>query len=373
MARTAEGWKLVWRRGVARVRFTHAGGRYEITTGERDPGKAATVAARVYSDVIHGRVKRAEGGTLVHPTTPLEQLISDWLEAIEPELGVGTPGTYTVYGGHWVRHFDTVGQLTDARCADYVRERLRHVQASTVRKELSALRRFLGWLVERRMLALVPDVPSVPRKALGTKQEGRRGQSAELTLAEVERILAQLPETTKHRGAGQRAQNLPVRARFVFLFETALRPQSTVAQLRWGDVTAFGLHVRPECDKNRWERTVPLSERARAALDSLPRGEPGELVFGAHDLREAFESAVARAFGGQPPTGVTQYALKHARITAWFEEGATVPAVKFLTGITQTKTLDRYMRASRRAAEQLLSSGAIVGPQGERQSAKERT
>lgn len=373
MARTAEGWKLVWRRGIASVRFTHAGERYEISTRSRDPEEASTLGARIYADVIHGRVKRAEGGTLMHPTTPIAELAADWIEAIEPELGAGTPATYTVYASHWVSHFGTLGELTGARCAEYVRERLRKVQAGTVRKEVSALRRFAGWLVERRAIAQALEVPTVPRKALGTKLEGRRGKSAELTVDEVNRILAKLPETTKHRGAGHKAKDIAVRARFVVQFETALRPESTISRLRWKDVTAFGLHIRAECDKNRWERTVPLSQRAREALNSLPQGEAEDLIFGDHDLREVFDAAVARAFAGKPPDGVTQYALKHARITAWFEEGADVTAVKFLTGITQTKTLDRYMRPSRRAAEQLLNSGGIVGARSKRKSAKERT
>ena len=51
------------------------------------------------------------------------------------------------------------------------------------------------------------------------------------------------------------------------------------------DVTVSGLHMRRELDKNRWERVIPLSARARAALKSLGTLEPAEPLFGEHDYR----------------------------------------------------------------------------------------
>lgn len=353
MARQAQGWQLVWRRGIARVRFSHEGTRHEISTGSRDPREAHRTAARIYSDVVTGRVKRSSGG-LAHPQLPLAELAADWIAAIEPELGRGTPDTFTVYAGHWARFFGRVGELSTPRCAQYIRARLREVQAGTVRKELSALRRFAGWLVERGYLAEAPEVPAVPRKALGTKKEGRRGRAAELTLDECRALLAALPAMS---------DAIVLRARFVLAFETALRP-TALDLIQWKDITAFGLHLRAEVDKNRWERTVPLSAPAREALAGLERGEPDTCVFGKHDLRDSFKAAASAVLGAERGKLVSQYALKHARITSWFEAGADVPAVKFLTGITQTSTLDRYMRASRRSAERLVfwgHSGALPG------------
>jgi hypothetical protein len=56
--------------------------------------------------------------------------------------------------------------------------------------------------------------------------------------------------------------------RGIFAYETGLRPE-TLDKLLAQDVTVSGLHMRAELDKNRWERVIPLSARARAALKSL--------------------------------------------------------------------------------------------------------
>lgn len=199
------------------------------------------------------------------------------------------------------------------------------------------------------MIAFPLDVPALPKKATGKRHKQGRGEAAELQPEEVRWLLAALPE---------RSKNILVRARFLFAYETALRPDGTIDKLEPKDWTPFGLRIRQECDKNRWERVVPLSDDAREALE-MARTDGGRLLWGSHDLRESF--AIAAEVLGERTPRVTQYSLKHARITHWFEEGASIPAVKFLTGIKQTSTLDRYMRASRRAAEELVRKpGALV-------------
>lgn len=360
MARTAQGWQLKRRKGsgIFFVRFSHQSERYFVSCRTRDPGEASLIAAQIYRVVVDGKITRAtsiNAKTLIHPGSPLDELAAKWLVAVAPELGDGTDRTFEVYVRHWLRYFPTLAQLSDASCANYARDRLRFVQATTVRKEISALRRFLRWLEEQNFITSAPTVMALPKKALGTKRESSRPRAAELSVEEVRAILAALPK---------RSKDIPVRAYCTFAYETALRPEGTLEKLEWRDVTAFGLHIRPECDKNRWERTIPLSAAARAALDYIktPLSRPNGLIFGSHDFRMSFKMAVIAALS-EERVGATVYALKHARITHWFDEGAPVTAIKFLTGITQTSTLDRYARASRRAAEQLVekkNSGANV-------------
>jgi integrase len=374
VARHAEGWKVVWRRGVAGVRFTHANRRYEISTGKRDPREAAEEAGRIYADVVAGRLRQVSPGVRVHPGTPIEELAAKWIVAIAPELGTGTDSTYGVYAGHWVRHFNTLGGVTPAGIGGYQRARLGQVVRSTIVKERSALRRFLTWLVEQGILGELPDFPALPKKALGTRKPGRRGPPTELSEAEARAVLAALPELSPRSRKGKR---WPVRARFVLAFETGLRP-ATLEALRWGDVTPFGLHIRAEVDKNRWERTVPLSAEARAALAALPQGGPGDVIFGGgHDYRAPWRAACVEALGEERGGRLSPYDLKHARVTAWLDGGAPVLGVRFLTG---TKlALDAYAHASRRAAEGIVGTGAApdtgdipgTGPVGK--SAKERT
>lgn len=348
MARSAEGWKLIWRRGIACVRFRHEGHRHEISTRTRDPKQAAEIAARIYADVVSGRAKRVATGALVHPGTALDDLVADWIDAITPELGRGTDRTYEVYGRHWCAHFETIGAVTPASIADYQRLRLGSVVRTTIVKERSALRRFLAWLVERGVLAALPEFPTLPKKALGTTGEGRRkAPTMSLTPAETLAVIAALPEWSPRTRKGAR---FAVRARFEVAYETALRP-TTLDLVRWGDVTVAGLHVRAEVDKNRWDRVVPLSDLARAAFKRIGPGDRDELVFGSHDYRSTFRAAAVAALGERGKL-VTPYDLKHARVTDWLDAGASVLGVRFLTG---TKlALDRYAHASRRSAERVI-------------------
>lgn len=57
MARTAQGLQLVWRGGIATVRFQVQGKRYAISTLQRDPVQAEKVAARLYEEAVSRRVK----------------------------------------------------------------------------------------------------------------------------------------------------------------------------------------------------------------------------------------------------------------------------------------------------------------------------
>ena len=166
MARTAEGWKLVWRRGIGCVRFRLKGKRHEISTLQREPAQAAEVAAQIYSDFVSGRVKRASTGALIHPATPLDELCANWIADIMPELGDGTDKTYETYARHWSPRFQTIGGVSTPSIGDYQRKRLGEVQRSTI-----GLSRFLGWLVEKEMLGEVPTFPKLAKKATGTRHK----------------------------------------------------------------------------------------------------------------------------------------------------------------------------------------------------------
>jgi integrase len=343
MARAAEGWKLVWNRGVAHVRFTYQGKRHQISTGSRDPEQASTIAARIYADFISGRVKRAASGALVHPATPLDELCADWLDAIANELGEGTGGTYEVYARHWCAAMPTIGDVSAASIGEYQRARLGVVQRSTVIKERSGLTRMLTWLIERGVLGEMPDFPSLPKKATGKRhKQGRRRPTNVLTLAEVEAVLEKLSARSRDF--------------CVALFETGLRPISTLSRLLPEDLTPFGLHIRPEADKNRWERTVPLTARARAALE---RGLP----FGRHDRRTGWNRAVALALGAT--RAATVYDLKHARITSWVDEGRPLGGISYLTGVSVETLTSRYARPTRRAADDVIRFHSGAEPAGE--------
>ena len=349
MARTAEGWKLVWRRGIACVRFRVQGKRHEISTLQRDPVEAAKVAPKIYSDFISGRVKRSAVGALIHPGTQLDELCALWIADIKNEMGDGTDSTYETYARHWCKSMASIGDVNSSGIGAYQRARLGNVQKSTVVKERSAFRRFLEWCVEKEMIREVPELPKLGKKSVGVvHKQARKAPQIELAPNESEAILAALPELSLRSKKGK---HFPVRARFVIAYETGLRPE-TLDKLVGSDVTLAGLSIRKEVDKNRWGRVLPLSARARAALRSLGARRPDEPLFGVHDYRTVFRKACIEALGAERGELPTPYDLKHARVTHLLDAGAPVTGIRFLTGTNVA--LDHYVQSTRRAAEQAI-------------------
>jgi len=339
MARNPEGWKCKpkKRTGVYHVRFTYQGIRREVTTGTKDPREASERAPRIYADAIEGRLTFG-GVKPSHPGTPLAELTTEWIEAIAPQLGPKTPDTYTVYAGHWIRHFGTIGNITTASIGKYDNKRLASVQRVTLNKERFTLGIFLRWCKVEGKIQAVPEFPEINKKATGTPhKQGRAIPGEPPSEDQVEAILGELS------GQAQRFH--------VALYETALRPISTLRRLLPGDLTPFGLHIRKECDKNRKPRTIPVSTRARLALAGVPFTE---------DHSDAFYAACRRLYGDACPW--TPYDLKHSRITRWLDEGKPIGGISELTGVSVATLTKRYAHATRRAAELVLwgHTGAIM-------------
>jgi integrase len=376
MGRPSSGWKLRPSRGPGRirtVRFWIEGAEFERSTGTSDPEEAAREAARIYADAVQrGSQKRKRVGSGLGPQ--LEELLAAWLVTIASTHDAGTCKTWELYAyTHWEPHFGATHHLNDLMCAEYMRARLLVVQGSTVRKELTALRQFLKWChAEAKVLPQEVKVPSVPKRSLGTKFEKRRRAAAiELSPAETEAIIAALPEWSESK----KVEPFPIRARFLVGYETSLRP-STLDRLlldvhyRCGSSTIM---LTPELDKNRWGREVPLSERARRALDAVcsrlaaMRAEtlaelaPGESlppspIFGVHDYRERLEEAAKAALPEHRADLFAGTHLRSARITHWLEQTGNLPGTQYLAGHKQTNTTARYVKPSLRAAMDVVAT-----------------
>jgi site-specific recombinase XerC len=351
MARYSEGWRLRLPKGrtVYVVRFTVNGRTVDRTTGSEDPREAAKAAARVYADFIQReplkrRVVRRGG------SYSLEELVAIWLES-DSTIDPDTVKTWTVYGGHWSARWEAVVDVTEPTAETYRNERLRVVQAGTVRKELSALRRFLRWCVQHGHLGRAPTIPGVPSSATGTRfAKRRRGSAPELSPRQVEAIIARLPEWSNSK----RVPRFPIRARFIVGYETGLRSGALdlLSTPEHYHPKAPSLTVTAEIDKARWGRELPLSARARKALDAVCP-ESG-LIFGRHDYREHIAAAAAKAL---PPAQAAKFCAPHFRsamITHRLEATGNLPGVQYLAGHKQAKTTGGYVRPSYRAAEEAL-------------------
>lgn len=375
MGRVSRGWKLRQRApGHAyTVRFWIAGREIERSTGTSDPVEAGREASRIFADEVRRAPKpRARrGGQL-----DLEELVAAWLVALSSTHDGGTCETWELYARtHWLPHFGGMHHLTEAMCSEYMRKRLAVVQKSTATKELSALRQFTIWLLE---VGAIPDrieVPSAPRRSLGNAHPVRRRSAAiELSPAECEALLAALPAWSTSR----KVPSFAIRDRFIVAYETSLRPSTldaieTPTHYRKGSAT---ISLTPGIDKNRMGREVPLSARARAALDAvldrLPRGEDGEPyrgpIFGWHEYREHLAAAAKAVL---PPDRAARFCgahLRSARITHALERTGNLPGVQYLAGHKRANTTAIYVRPSLRAALDVIRSEASTAPKRSRRS-----
>ena len=344
MAGVANGWHLRWRGPVAHVRFSAHGTRYSVSTGERDPSRARAAAARIYTETL------ARGARRVVPRVPslarTELATAEWIADLEATHDRRTAHEYDLVAAKWSSRWPTLGEMTPASIADYARERLREVSRETVRKHLVMIRSFFAWAKERGLLDAVPEVPRLPARSAGTRTRAPAAR-VPLTEAEARKLLAALPEWTTDSPRHPRGR---LRDWAIVAWETGLRP-ATLARLRTPDHYTKGakvLRITADVDKARYDRELPLSARARKALDRSAT-KPG-VIFGSHDYREALERAGLRTLGRV----VRPYDLRHSRITLWVGRGANLLGVQYLAGHKDLSTTAKYAHASRAAAKKIV-------------------
>lgn len=345
--RARGGWHLQRdrRSGVYFVRFTHAGRRRNLRTGETLLQAAQRRAAAIYAEVVSGR----RAGLVARLS--LKDLISEWLTAMESEVSPEYHASFLMWArAHWLPFFGTTDRLTIAGLADYQRARLARVSRSTVRKERSGLRRFLAWAHERGFVAELLAPPPLPMKALGTQAQVMR--RVDLDVAAIERLLRALPERTR--------SGHPARAFYTLLWETGLR-RGTLRRLSVPEHYRRGaseLVITQRIDKARVERVLPLTARARRALDAVCP-DIG-LVFGTVRYEYALrKAAVAAEIAGAEH--LSDHDFRHARLTYWGERTDNLLGLQFLAGHKHATTTATYMHAGRKAADEVLRKGRRSG------------
>jgi integrase len=359
MARPSSGWKLRPPRdkcGSYTVRFWWRGRDIERSTGTADPERAASEAARIYAREVSRPEQRRPAQ--VRAVGELEESVTRWLDSLIPTHDAGTVGCYLDYArSHWFPFFPGMHSLTDAECDRYMRARLSAVQATTVKKELSALRGFTSWATAKRLIGPVV-VPTVPKRSTGATYRNENGETVRRRAAaipispkEARAILAGLDEWS----TSKKVAEFPIRARFEVQYETGLRPEliDLLSVPEHYRKRATHLRIPGELDKARQARRVPLSAAARKALDRICP-EKG-LIFGHHDYREHLKLAAADVLPAERAELFCGAHLRSARITHWLDEGAPLTGVMRLVGHTRLETTAKYVRASDKIAEQIVA------------------
>lgn len=357
MGRPSKGWRL--RKPPGRpyvVRWTLDGETTDRGLGTHDRREAERAAREAYALAVQGVVRRKRapyrsGG----PAT--EEAGREWLASSAGTLHEHTRELYVVHLRTLASAFPSLLDVSTDSVEEYQRARLAQVKAATVRKELATLRGLLRWAHRNGKLGIVPEVRTIP-KARGTPFAKRRRVAADdLSPEEVQALIAVLPAWSQSRKRD--AVPYPVKARFVVGYETGLRP-ALLDVLSVPENYAKGrtyLRVPDEQDKTGDGRIVPLTPKARRALDSV--ATKAGIIFGEHDYRVQIRKAALVALSADKADRFTGAHLRSARITHLLERTGNVPGVQRLVGHRQLATTSRYLRPSDRAAKAVIDAMSI--------------
>lgn len=354
MARRSEGWQLYRdkRTKYYIVRFSAGGRRYTKSTKERDLAEAQKKAAQIYATTLHrpDSQRRRSG-------TPLDELMAAWLESISSQVRHPTLVAYEMYcRAHFLDFFGSVHAITETRVQDYVAIQLRRIRAETVRKHLVSLRSFNKWAAARGHMPRIL-IENPPRRAEGVYyNEGKNKQRRiDMTPEMVEKILAALPVRSR---CGH-----PAKAFFTVLWETTLRIGAVYgleAPLHYRRGDGY-LTITEDIDKSRFARVLPLSERARAALDSVC--PDAGVLFERFEYRRTLRSAAIKA--GMDPhdaASLSAHDFRHASITDLVSQPqASLAATARIAGHKSIATTARYVHPTAEQARKLVAQRQAAG------------
>ncbi len=360
MGRHATGWKIRLREGAKTwtVYWWSVEGQrqIELSTGETDSQRAAVAAAKIYTDFTQGKLKSR--GVRPGPSVVLTEVAVDWIASMEGQMSQDTLDTYSIYfETHLGPYFQTLSSetLSTANQKSYMSSRLKVVQGSTLRHEMSALRVLAQWAEDQQLVSDLPLILSVPRGALGTPAEGKHRQKpGELYQEEIEAFLGALPVFKKKLGF--------VRARFTVGFEMFLR-WSTLNRLdvptHWSPGEDY-LTIDARTMKGKRESRKLLTDRAKESLESAYE-KPG-LIFGKHDYRLVVQEA-AKALPEHKRSWFIGSHVRSAGATDFLADGASLPAAQYGLDHTLATTTDRYARSLQRSYEaELIRQGKVKRP-----------
>ena len=280
-------------------------------------------------------------------------LIDRFLEMMAAERGAAR-NTLAAYrrdleqAGELVR-----GALGDADASD-LRQLMagyRSLAASSAARKLSALRQFFAFLLDEGDRT---DNPALDIARPATQRPLPRL----LTHEDVERLFAQAGE----EAGGEAAPRQAVRMLLLLelLYGSGLRASELVSLPR--RAIAGGrefLIIRGKGDK---ERLVPLSERARDAIERwlplLAEGSPWLFPSGRSHLSRVRLFQMLRelaARSGIDPAAISPHVLRHAFATHLLEGGADLRALQLMLGHADIATTEIYTHVDSRRLVELVN------------------
>lgn len=281
------------------------------------------------------------------------RLIDRFLEMMSAERGASR-NTILAYRRDLEQAAELVrGSLAaaDAAALRALMAAYRTLAASSAARKLSALRQFFAFLEDEGERT---DNPALDIARPAT----RRPLPRILSHDDVDRLFAQASEEAAGEAAPANAMRMLLLLEL--LYGSGLRASELVSLPRRAVAGERQfLIVRGKGDK---ERLVPLSDRAREALDRwlplLADGAPWLFPSGkAHVSRvrlfQMLRELAARA--GVDPAGVSPHVLRHAFATHLLEGGADLRALQMMLGHADIATTEIYTHVDSRRLVELVN------------------
>ena len=297
------------------------------------------VAERVLEQHERNEVRAREGKPAApasDPPTRLSELWERYREANEAPLAVNTVNGY---GARWRRFIRFAGDVNPVTVTPEIIERFRASRArkvgrATVIGDLRHLSPIFTFAVERGWLAENP----LSRVKKGTAPK----PIIEVpTDAEVEKALARAKQADPE-----------LEAMMLTAYYAGLR-RGELIRLRWEhlDFERGLLHVRGET-KNYEERSIPLHDRLRRALELLPRR--AQHVFPSPEGKQCQPGNLDRLRRQHKLPG--WHSLRHAFATRLLQNGADLETVRVLMGHRNLSTTARYLHSIGKVQRQAINA-----------------
>ena len=268
-------------------------------------------------------------GSFISPTqakkTTLGDLIQRYIAEVLPSMKGATDDTIrlkAICRRPICRN--SIASLSPAKIAAYRDLRLKEVAPGTVVRELAYLSSIINH--GRREWGIHANNPV----ALVRKPTQPKGRERVLSLAERERLLAELQPT------GRRNTWMP--SVVILALETAMR-RSELLALRWGNINLERRTATLQMTKNGESRIVPLSTTAIQTLTSMPQSVCGAVFpITSCALAANFDNAVERA----KLPDLHFHDLRHTAITNMANKLPNLIELAAVSGHKSLKMLQRY-------------------------------
>ncbi|MGB0670895.1 MAG: tyrosine-type recombinase/integrase [Rhodospirillales bacterium] len=211
-----------------------------------------------------------------------------------------------------------LSQMSARLLSDFAEERLATKKGETVQKELSTIRAILNKAKREERLAVVPTFPRIRKEP---------GRCRWLTRNEEERLLA---ASARH-----------LKPLIAFAVDTGGR-RSELLELDWRDVDLAQGRITFRKTKNGEDRSIRLTSRAKAVLESLgPRDSGPVFTYGGKAMKDA-RSSFDRARKEAGLEDVRFHDLRHTFASRLVQQGVSLYEVMHLTGHKSVSMVQRY-------------------------------